>query len=432
MKLRPRNRLRAVECLESRIALSSTLILTDANGDHVKFTTSKGHLTGRIGGSLAPDGQHIVYNVDLSDSQFSGADFSVSVSKSKTGDGNAIIHLTAFGITLDHVNIHADLDQFGIGGLKTLTVDSVGLFGQRTTTRSSEIIGDVSSIVVKHDVSKQDVVVIGSIGSVRVGGSLIGTDNFTGRIFASEDIGTVMIGHDIRGGDGVYSGAVIAGRNIGSVTVGGSIYGGLGSNSGTISAADSTIGKVGRVRVGGSLIGGAGVLSGMIGGEGASGSAFADYVGTVRIGHDIIGGSGYGSGLVWAYLGTMDKVTVGGSVVGGFSTGSGGIESDGHAGSVQVGGGLLGGAYSATGTIYFGSTADSVHVHGSLIGGSGNSSAEIYSAGGITALSIGGDLRGGGGSSSGSVDVFGTGVTRHRIGGILIPGTGSSSGTFTG
>src|SRR5450432_659378 len=133
------NRLGIVECLESRITPASVVHFTDANGDHVTFTSSLGNLDGRISFGPAADGVHLVYNADLSDLSFIGTSFSATVAKAGGGDGQLIVgHINAPGIDLGKVSVAGDLGDIDTGSnsatvaaIKSLTVGSMGRFGER-------------------------------------------------------------------------------------------------------------------------------------------------------------------------------------------------------------------------------------------------------------------------------------------------------------
>ena len=302
MKLRSRVGQSSFECLEPRIAPASVVRLIDLNGDHLKFTSSVGDLTGHITGVPAADGLHNDYSVDLSDVTFNGANFSATASRAGGGDGQLIVgHINAGANDLGRVSIAGDLGDIDAGSgsatvpaLKSLTVNSIGRFGERGDGDNySQLFGDVKSLVVRHDFIASNFYVTGDLASASIGGSVIGGDAAgDGQIYATGDIGKIAIRHDLRGGDDLYTGAVGAGHNVGSVTVGGSVYGGKGDNSGDIFAAYLADGTIGKVRIGGSLIGADGTYSGTIGGKSAVAGAFHVSLGVVTIGHDIVGANG--------------------------------------------------------------------------------------------------------------------------------------------
>jgi hypothetical protein len=411
-----RRRLRAsrlsLDALEDRSVPTSVVVLGDLNGDRVTFRSSLGDLSGKIDFRAGPDSVHIVWSFNLSDPSFNGTNFSVSVAKSKTGDGRAIVgHIDAGSNNLGAVKLAADLGDIDAGNgsatvpaIKSLTVDSFGRFGQRGDGNSwAQVNGDVGALVVKHDFIESNFYVTGNLNAMSVGGSVIGGDVAgDGQIYATGNLGKVAIKQDIRGGNGLYTGVVGAGHDVASVTVGGSIYGGNGNNSGNVFAANVQDGKIDLVRVNGSVIGGQGVSSGVIGGAGGN---HAISLGTVVIGKDIIGGGGDASGLVYSHFGTLDRLTVKGSLIGGSGLVSGMIGAD--------------------------QKTERIIIRGSLYGGSGSYSGRIYGGAGIDFLNIRGDVRGGYGGNSGNVYYL-TGITTQIIGGAVIPGTGVDSGKVTG
>jgi hypothetical protein len=433
---RCRNNLRGCECLEARLAPASTVSFTDPNNDVVKFTSSLGTLSGHVTVfKVAPDGLHNIYDVDLSDPSFNGTNFSVSVTKSKAGDGLAIVgQVDALLNDLGTVNIAADLGQIDAASqapsntaIKSLTVDSLGRFGQvGAGYNQSTILGDVSTLVVKHDIVDSYFAVVGNLGSAKINGSLIGGDDtHGGAIYCTGNLGNVSIKHDIVGGDGSYSGSVGAGQNLASVTVGGSVNGGKGDNSGNIYSALAVAGKIDKVTVAGSLVGGAGEDSAEIGGLPATGGTFACSLGVVTIDNSVAGGSGGGSGEVMAFNGTLSQLLVKGSLVGGLGNSSGIVVAAGPVGSIKISGSEYGGMGLFSGAVTVNYQINTLDIGGSIFGGSGEGSC-ADSTGGIKRLIVGGDVRGGSGYASGSV----TGViTMQTIGGAIIPGTGTGSGT---
>jgi hypothetical protein len=435
MKTHSRSALRGLEILESRLTPSS-VTMTDPNGDKMKFTSSLGTLSGHVTVfAVAPDGLHNVYDVDLSDPSFNGTNFSVSVTKSKNGDGRAIVgQIFALTNDLGTVTINADLGDIDAGGqaqpntaIKSLTVDSLGRFGQvGAGSNQSTILGDVPSLTVRHDIVDSYFAVSGNLASVKIGGSLIGGDDeHGGAIYCTGNLGNVSVKHDIIGGDGNYSGSVGAGQNLAGVTVGGSVNGGKGDNSGNIYAGLTVAGKIDKVTVAGSLVGGSGDYSAEIGGS------FACSLGVVTIDNSVVGGSGIGSGEVLAYLGMLKELLIKGSLVGGSGGGSGAISAGDPAhlgelvGSIKISGSDYGGAGTDSGSISYDGQIGTLDIAGSIFGGSGEEGSGAVSSAGIKVLTIGGDVRGGSGYTSGSVTGM---ITTQMIGGAIIPGTGIFSG----
>jgi hypothetical protein len=434
-----------IEPLVAGAAQGSVATFIDFNGDQVKFAASNGDLTSHITAStLAPDNLHYVFTVDLSDPTFDFTDFSVSVTKVKGADGQVIVgHIDAGTNVLGTVNIAGDLGEIDAGlapvlEIKSLIVNSFGRFGQHGNGDSFSLVtGNVGSLVVKHDFIGVNFYVNGNLLSASIGGSVIGGNTGgDGQIYAAGSVGKVTIKHDIRGGDGAYSGAIGAGFDVASVTIGGSIYGGKGDNSGDIFAANVANGTIGKVTVGGSVIGGDGEFSGVIGGGPAGGVGHNVSLGTVLIGKDIVGGSGLFGGEIWAYGGSLDRLTLKGSLIGGTNSDTGLIaantlNADGHGATIAILGSVYGGAGTDSADIEGDKGIDALTIGGSFIGGSGSTSAEIFVPNGtLGVLTIHGDVRGGSETYSGSVYAPG-GITTKLIGGAVIPGTGPHSGTVT-
>jgi hypothetical protein len=190
------------------------------------------------------------------------------------------------------------------------------------------------------------------IGDVSIDGSLLGFVGqglgVNGRIFSTDNIGTIVVKGDVVGGNDPGSGVILADERIKHVTITGSLTGGAGDDSGVIHAGGDLgtvqIGKdvrwrcrnqvgrdherreIARVDVDGSLIGGAGDFSGQIttvkqtsedtialtlrlakaalrqgqssGKVPATGNSDAD-IGPVSIRGDIVGGGGDESGKIY-------------------------------------------------------------------------------------------------------------------------------------
>jgi hypothetical protein len=155
-----------------------------------------------------------------------------------------------------------------------------------------QVDGNIGSVAIGGSLiglslGSGSVVCLGNIGSVRIGGDLMGDDNQAGSILANH-IGSIIVGGDLIGGSLSQSGAILA-ASIGSVRIGGSIVGGqaLGTQSLEDSGAIVASGRIGSVSVGGSLIGSANAIPGLAVRTGAI-IAGAD-LGPVRIGGNIVG-----------------------------------------------------------------------------------------------------------------------------------------------
>jgi hypothetical protein len=301
------------------------------------------------------------------------------------GDGFANIGaIKAGGNALGVVKVDGDLGQIDAGagtdkiGLQKLVVQSIGAFG--TTTQvpvpipdamhpapdlESRINGVLGALVVAEDVRGyihvvdsvrviNNVPIItkrGTIGSVDIGGALIGdviagtaSDN-TGRIESSHTIGDVRIGTTVSdgifAGGGKNSGAITATHSIGNVVVTGSIVGGNEEGSGAIFSG----GTLGMVTVSGDLTGAQGLRSGSIRSTGKMGSVS---LGTPGESGDMTGGSGDSSGLV-SSGGKLGAVEIFGSIVGN-GPHSGGVFASGDLARVTVHGSVTGGANLASGS----------------------------------------------------------------------------------
>ena len=456
-----------IEPLEPRIAPASVVHLTDANGDIITFISSLGNLTGLVTSSgPLPDGHHDQFNVNLTSSTFNGTNFSVTVTKGPHGDGHlANLIINAGSNNLGNVSIGGDLGYITVGGgtivpaIKSLTVNSVGAFEGElglSSAEASSISGSVGKLAIKGDMDGTFFDVTQNIGSIAIGGSLIGRDGNLaddGDIFAGAAIGNVSVQHDVRGGDASYDGIIASTTTLGTVTIGGSVYGGGGEYSGTVGGGTNVTrvavggsviggmgessgviyggyhgnGTVGKVTIGGSVAGGDGIYSGLVGYlyDGTSNVSLT----TVVIGKDIIGGGATYSGGVWSDGGSIGSLTVKGSLIGGtysFSSNSGFIESSLQVGLISIGGSLYGEDAVGSGSIIAQAGITTLDIGGSIYGGGGNSDGEVDCTGTIGVLNIHGSVIGGSGNGSGSV--LAAKVTTETIGGVVVPGTAISSG----
>ncbi len=152
----------------------------------------------------------------------------------------------------------------------------------------------------------------GSIVSITIGGSLTGRGPASGQFASFGDLGTVKIGGDVQGSTGASSGRIGAGGKIGSITIGGSLIGN-GSATGAIFAT----GDLGSVRIGGDIRGGssAGVVD-------SSGYIQGAHIGSVFVGGSILAGTETGSTISLLRNGSIradndiGSITVLGSIVG--------------------------------------------------------------------------------------------------------------------
>ncbi len=454
-----------IEPLEARIAPAVIISpidpkiasYTDIDGDKVTIKVSTGAFNNSVFTTMTkPLGDQLLL-INLSAGGFDDAHLTISVVKALGGDGLANIGaINSTGHDLGAVVIPGDLGQIDAGdaipdgGLKSLTVRSMGLFGLATQLvtgdLTSTIVGRLGALKTTSDFKDAFLFVsAGGVGSVTIGGSLIGGAGiFQGSLRINGDIGPINIARDLIGG-GSFSGQIIAiGGNIASVTIGGSLLGSTGADGGSISnggtmgpvriagdvvgnfgAGSGKIfanGKISSLSIGGSLLGGEGPGSGVVQGN-------AD-IGPVTIGGNLKGG-GNGAGEITAG-GKITSVTIGGSLLGGPGPNSGLIVSDSDIGPVKIGFDVKGGAGDESGKIDASGKLASVSIGGSLLGGAGRydtnvvnlitHSGQVFSGGDLGLVRIGGDLLGGSGFNSASIFSRGA-IAGVSIGGSLLGGT---------
>ncbi len=476
-----------IEPLESRIAPAAIFHYTDIDGDLVTIKANKAapesfSLPGVLTFTNTDAGvPRQLQKIDLSvatGNAFAGSDLILTVKRGPAGDGFANVgaidaRSTDGGVDLDlgTVSIAGDLGQIDAGdgdtsaaspAIKALKVRTMGLFGLATQAGAgsfdSDIQGRLGSFTATETV--QDVFLHvtggtdGTIGSVTIGGSLLGLRvgnlvTLPGAIKASGDIGpvkikgdvlglsygggsiqsdggkiaSVTIGGSLLGLAGDFSGLIRSGGDLGPVKIVHDVRGGTGPNSGYI-ANDATAGPLdsamGSITIGGTLVGGSGAEGGQIRSEGT--------IGAVKIGHDLKAGDGDDTGSIYAGS-DVKSLSIGGSIIGGRGneSGSGGnlrfgqVEIFGAVKSITVRGSLVGGddpdltdmtsfasfsaCISASGSVH------SLKIGGSIIGGSGNRAGAIFS-GSYGTLSIGGSIIGGMGDSTGDVQVTAIGTLK--------------------
>jgi hypothetical protein len=390
-----------IEILESRIAPAGVFYFTDTSGNHVKVTSTVGtsaQLATAVEAGLSnynsmnpsttpPVGvPHTLQLLTLTAPTFSGASISITATPSNDLDpgthsapgpveGNGLVNvgeINASGVNLKSVTVHGDLGQIIVGGgnatsvgLGSLNVVSMGDFGLLTGANAtlSRFINGVTSITVAHDVNgvllRADEGATGSlplakIGSIVIGGNLIGGSTAsTGEIAAADGIGSVKIFGSVIGGSAADTGRIatsVSGRlsgaaktlggSIGSISIGGDLVGGSANATGAIYAAD----LLGSVTISGSVIGGSAITSGGIDGQS---------IGTIKVVGDLMG-TQFSSGTA------VDHTAF--------------IRSQTNIKSVYVGGSLIPGAETGGGTLTFsaaiqaGQTLQSVTVLGSIQG----------------------------------------------------------------
>jgi hypothetical protein len=391
----------AVEALESRttptvtIVNATTATFTDVDGDLATVRVSKGTLTAGLFTTVASGSGDQLQTIDLSGGGFDGASLAITVRKAGSGDGHVNVgYINSTGHDLGAVSVAGDLGRIDAGdntttpAIKSLTVASMGTLGVTTQaaggTLSSNIIGALGSLTVAGDVNGASIDTTnsgakGKIGGVRIGGSLIGgTTAFAGSISSGGDMAAVRIGQDLKGGKDDHTGSILSQGKLAGVTIGGSILGGSGDHSGYISAV-----SLGRVRVGKDVTGGAGLNSGMITGGQPVPGIMGPGIAGVTIGGNLTGGAGDASGLIANGLRDIGPVRIGGNLQGGSISGttgdltsSGSIASSGRLVSVTIGGSIISGTDSSTGGDIFdtmisaGSDIGSITVKGDVIGNS--------------------------------------------------------------
>jgi hypothetical protein len=435
-----------IELLESRIAPATLtgqlLTYTDTDGDKVAITISKGALTptmftfdtGSVDGDNAVRQQLQLIDVSAA-AGVDGADIKMRVRKAGGGDGLAHVgRIKSILHDLGNVTLKGDLGGINCGdedaatgpALKLLNVRSMGALGTTTQVGGSDLVsnirGSLGALKVSGDIQDATISVTnandatdGSIGSVIIGGSLIGRGAFDGYLFTGGDIGSLKIGRDLLGGFDEQSGEISCLGNIGPVTIGGDVIGRAGFESGRIFSA----GTMGAVKIGGSVVGGAGNDGGQIRSDGT--------MGNVRIGRDLVGGAGAGGGHVES-IGPMGDVRIGGDIIGGTGGSNGRVTCNGTIGDVRIGGNVIGGIGLFSGLVS-GAGMGHVRIGGDVIGASGEGasvtdSGEILSTGRIASVTIMGSLIAGtDNSSTGVVLRSGAIIADDDIGPVKIGGS---------
>ncbi len=170
----------------SKNAKSATFL--DIDGDEVTVTTSKGAFDPEDF-HFGPDGT--LEELELTRSEFTGTTISITA-KQTTRGGNSFVNIgriNAAGVDLGSVTVAGDLGRLDAGtiggnaktpGLKSLTVQSMGLLG--TSTQGDEpglqtgvtVVGALGSLTVKNDLRTSVTVLSegdGVLGKVTIGGS---------------------------------------------------------------------------------------------------------------------------------------------------------------------------------------------------------------------------------------------------------------------
>jgi hypothetical protein len=344
--------------------------------------------------------------------------------------------IMAEGIDLGDVNITGNLGRIRAGdsnartqALGTLNVEILGgsgtMFGaanlESETNGSTRALNVRSWMIDSYFRTERS----GNIGSISIGGSLIGsrTSN-SGSIYSSGNIGNVTVAGSVIGDDGTNSGSIYAVGNIGAVNVGGTVSGDGGQGSGSIVAN----GNLTSITLGGNLSGGPGYQSGRIG------SSFGT-AGPITVRGTVFGGEGVESGLINVKTaGRGATIDIGGSVAGGSGFASGVVSvEEGSLSRLTISGDLRGGSGPFTGVVAV-RDVTTLTVNGSVIGGSSGSLLQYSGhirAGKVSNLTIGRDLIGG--SAPGSEtrlhcgSVVADNASNFVLGGSLISGLGLPS-----
>jgi len=340
-------------------ATGKTATWTDVDGDLVTLTVTKGTLDATnflLLANSAADSRARLLRLDVGTtpgglSEFEGANITLTAKRAAGGDGKVNLgFLRASNTDLGAVKIGGDLARMFVGdasddmALKSLTLDSVGLFGTRLQDARGEvrllIAGPAGPVKIAGDFregrlfgGQAATAGTGTIASITIGGSFIGGErSSSGQIFA-DALGPVKIGGDLVGGAGFSSGFLGADR-LTSLTIGGSVLGAGATNSGAV----QILGPLGPVSIGGDLVGRAGF---------SSGSIFAvQSLGRVFIKGSQLGGAGVQSGSIAAgdltVAVAIAGVSIGGDARAGSGSGSGGIFAGGALGPVSIGGDVVG------------------------------------------------------------------------------------------
>ena len=359
-----------LEPLEDRIAPASLITIVntrtatflDANHNTVTVKSSHPLFTAATVASILQldgTGTHLQeINLTAVDSKIATGD---SISVSVSGTGTVDVGFIDANVALGAITVHGNLGQIDAGyiagtgshytGLTSLTVNSLGFSGTAIqaakSTLTSTIYGNVGSINVAGNINDAIVSVAatgaasnGNIGSIKIGGSLIGnSDTASASFTTSGNVGSIFIGGDMRGESGQSSASLQIGGKIGSLTVNGSV---LGYSVAGDTTAQSRQGSASvthqrllaaagwrKLTIGGSVTGGDGLGSASIGASGIGGTALSSAggnIGTIKIGGSVTGGSGDYSADIEGNL--VGAVTIGKAIVGSSGLSSGSLNSE--------------------------------------------------------------------------------------------------------
>lgn len=423
-----------LESLESRLALAAVVTFTDIDGDVVTAKTSKGtnaDLATALVRSGGANGQLVL--VDFATNPvFAGTSFSLSAKKAGAGDGSVSVGEIRADVDLGAVSIKGDLGRISAGdanvatpGVASLSVASLGRYGTSTGAPSlaSLVIGAVPTFAVGGDVVETQVTIqSGGIGTLSIGGSLVGgAEDQSGSFDAATGISSVTLRGNLVGGAGYRSGRIASSTgNLGRVSVGNAILGGAGAESGTVVAAQ----QMQSVTIGGDIVGGSGDGSGSVNGGSVSK--------VVAVGGSVVGGKGTTTGTIFV-VGRLAAARVAGDVCGGEGDLSGGIGAQGSVGTVSLGGSLFGGSGGQSGVVLSIGAIESVSTGGAIVGGSGSISGNVVAGfgagggGGITSVTVGQSLVGGRGDESGRIFAPVGSIAKVTVKGSVVGGAGAGA-----
>lgn len=320
------------EVLEPRIAPAVLInarqvVYTDIDGDLVRVSSDKPVFSpsivdqvfqfdsGSVDGHKTLPQQLQSINLSALGVQANDMSLSVNAVRGKTGDGLVNIgSVNARSIKLGSVRIDGDLGQILASRINRLSVNTLGkaaLASQAGGNSASVIDDSLGSLLVQSSLFS-GLAVHGPIGSVQMGGSLVG-------------------------GSTSQSGSIVAAGVIGQVRVKGSILGGAGNGSGVIDAS-----MINQIVVTGHVMGGSGQGSGVIhSGQGLK---------SVLIRGNVNGGAGSQSGLISTNQ-FVNQMTIQGSIIGGSGFQTGGVQASGEIKSIRIEGNLVGGPISKSGAV---------------------------------------------------------------------------------
>lgn len=314
-----------IELLESRIAPatligSSAFTYTDVDGDSVKVSFSKPILNAanfdsivNITGGKDGTGPQDLIGLDLFNlsTTFNGLNVTIVATPTRNlgGDGRVSgVYIDAFnfdeveneviGIDLGVVKVDGDLSHIDAGdgdwesfALKSLTVASMGM---AEPGKLSDIYGPVGTVTVNGD--------------------------YAGYIYAESpnlvapDFKTITIKGSVLGNLGEDAGRIFAFAGITTLKVGGDVIGGAFDETGSIRSA----GPIDRITIKGSIIGGDALGTGRL--------RALEYA-KIQVNGSLVGGFGSDSGVIETFYGDIISLTINGSILGGRGDGAGSVRA---------------------------------------------------------------------------------------------------------